>query len=290
MVNSGERVKGPELELSTAGALLATVQKEDFFALIERAQEAGFPNFCVMPFRAFKNRGSLKELAERKIAVIHLEEVWNPLSGRAYNYLLPSLVAGGYGTFLRRVLGRSLSIPMLEDSLFPPQETASVIFKGLMEVFPQAKVISHEAFLGVLPKDRFLLEINPGLPMGKEQIVDWAQNFDVGLVFDPSHLLAENAANSFPGRPTQPKNFWEEQFNYFAKTGKVKVVDIHPKHSYKEIMETPLRELASAAKETASVGYLRVETPLPIGNQLPWLSRGKDFLVLSQLAQILREA
>lgn len=294
MAENKERVNGPELELNLAGGLLATITEGDLTALISRAEKAGFPNFCALPFRGLQKEGSVEKLADSGVSVVHIEDAWNPLTRKAYDHFLPALVAGTYGTFSRRLLRTSSNIPLIEDALFPSQETSSRIVEELMTAFPEAKFISHQASLGRVPKNRFLLEIHPGLEITREEIADWSQELGVGLVFDPSHLLQGTATVSRPGQPTQPGNFWEREFNYFAQTGKLEVVDIQPSSkqagSYRQIQERALRELARAAKEINSVRYLRVETRLPLGEQLPWLSRKRSFPVLSQIAQTLNNA
>lgn len=278
---------GPELELNLAGGLLATLNYKDLEALIRRAQEAGFPNFCVLPFRGLQNGGA-ERLAKNGVSVVHIENAWNPLSGRIYDHLLPALIAGAYGTFSRRILGKEQEIPLIEDSLFPSKEACSRIFGELMVAFPQAKFISHQASLGKIPSGRFLLEIHPGLRMSKEEIVAWAQEAGVGLVFDPSHLLEEIISVSNPGQPTHPKpNYWEEEFNFFGKTGRIEVVDIHPRgNDYGSLGE--LRDLAEMARETGSIRYLRVEVRLPTGDQWPFISRKKDFPALKKIAETLQ--
>jgi len=283
----------PELELNLAGGLLATITQKDLKAFIERAQEAGFPNFCALPFRGLK-KGGIGELVERGVSIVHIEDAWNPLSGKLYDRLIPALVAGTYGTFSRKILRKRSEIPLIEDSFFPSEETCSQVFGELMEAFPKAKFISHKASLGRVPKSRFLLEIHPGLEMKKEEIVDWAQEMGVSLVFDPSHLLQKAATISTPNQPTRLKNDWEGEFNFFANTGQIEVIDIQPSSkaggSYRQIEKgARLQELAAAAKETASIKYLRVETRLPIKDQLPVISRRKDFPVLRQIAQTLRK-
>jgi len=295
--NIEKRIKisqGPELELNLAGGLLATITQKDLKAFIKRAQEAGFPNFCALPFRGLE-KGGIRELAERGVSIVHVEDAWNPLSGKPYDRLIPALVAGTYGTFSRKILGKKSEIPLIEDSLFPSEETCSRIFGELMEAFPRAKFISHEASLGKTPKSRFLLEIHPGLKMEKGEIADWAQEAGVGLVFDPSHLLQRVVTVSAPNQPTRLRNDWEGEFNFFANTGKIEVVDIQPSSknsgSHRQIERRGrLQELAAAAKEVASIKYLRVETRLPIKDQLPVISRGKDFPALRQIAQVLQEA
>ena len=277
---------GPELELNLASGLLATLSRKDLEAFIRRA-EAGFHNFCALPFRGLRNRGAEK-LAQNGVSIVHIGDAWNPLSGKLYDHLIPALVTGTYGVFLRKMGIRS-DFPIIQDGLFPSRKTSLQIVKELMTAFPGAKFISYKVSLDEIPNDRFLLEIHPGLEMEKEEIADWAQRMGVGLVFDPSHLLEKTVSVSNPGQPTRLRSNWEKEFNFFANTGLLEVVDIHPPDDdYKKIRE--LRELAAAAKEVVSVKYLRVETRLPIGSQLPVISRGKDFPVLRQIAQTLSGA
>lgn len=286
----------PQLEYNLAGGLLLTIREQDFQSLVEGVASSGYNHACLMPFRALRNRWSLEKLSNSPLTVIHLEDAWNPTP---YDFLPMAVISGLWG-FLRRKMDKQARPSTIADSFFPGEATCENLLKTLMASFPQAKLISHQVNMEV-PKGRLLLEINEGLNLSAQEILELSQKDEVGLVFDPSHLLPSEKTVSFAGEPTRkPRGEWERQFLTFAS--RLEVVDINsPRPSDIRFPERTaidellkgrgtLAELAKAAKELPGVKFLRVEIPLPLANQIPMLptQRREGFEFLKQIGEALK--
>jgi hypothetical protein len=276
----------PGLEYNLAGGLLLTITEGDFRRLQEQLVEAGFGHACVLPFRVLAKRSGVEALKNSPLDIVHFEEAWNPTS---QDNLGLSMAAGVLGK-LKRMAGNKNQPPIPQDAFFPSKRTCDRLFRELMAAFPDAKFISHEVKTQY-DSGRWLLEINPSLKMQLATILEGAKERGVGLVFDPRHLLPSGSALSLPGQATKaPRGEWERQFQYF-RSG-LEVVDINGNvdELFREGGE--LRELAQAAKETSSIRFLRVEIPIPPGQQLPGIrqSQEKGFQFLREIGQALREA
>ncbi|MBN1263204.1 MAG: hypothetical protein JW991_02510 [Candidatus Pacebacteria bacterium] len=180
--------------------------------------------------------------------MVHFEEAWNPTS---QDNLGRAVLAGLIG-YWRRFHGDKTEPPILQDSFFPSKATCQGLFREIAEAFPEAKYISHK-IQTKFPADRLLVEINPGINLSDKEILDMTEERGIGLVFDPSHLLASERMVSRPGLPTrQPKGEWERQFQVFSS--RLEVVDINPGDQKGDVGDLlagrgMLKELASAAAD-----------------------------------------
>jgi len=281
--------KKPQLELNLASGLPLTVREKDLFALIEKAEKSGFSRFCFLPFRGITSEDALRKIQKEGVLIVHVEDAWNPTQ---YDNFLLAIIAGILG-YAKRFLGDRSEPPILQDALFPGKATSQRLVKELMGAFPEAKFISHSPSFKFDTR-RSLLEIHPGLKMEKEEILDFAEKQGIGLVFDPSHLLSKSFSVSYPNEPTKKISPWEEEFSFFAPSGRLEVVDIHPQQK-SDLVDLQrnrglLFELTQAAKRVRSIKYLRVETPLPREDLIAGV-RGKErFPILSQIARSLENA
>lgn len=278
----------PLLEYNLSGGLFLTIREKDFKNLCQEVVEAGYDYGCVLPFRALETKKGIQTLENSPLAVVHIEEAWNPTDE---DNLAKAVLVGLMG-YAKKFLGDQSLSPVLQDSLFPSKQSCQELFKQLIEAFPQAKFISHKVDVN-FPSERLLIEITPGISLSSSEILDLATEKGVGLVFDPSHLLPSGQVVSFPGKPTRrPGGEWEAQFEIFRK--KVEVVDIKSfvKGDVEDLLKGrgPLKELAAAAGEN-NVRFLRVEIPLPPTYQFPFSplqKRGLEYL--REIGQSLKEA
>lgn len=208
-----------------------------------------------------------------------MEEAWNPTNKD--NFVL-AVLAGLYGHW-KRFRGDETEPPILQDALFPSKFTCIKLFRELYEVYPKAKFISHGININY-PSDRLLVEVNPGIELSAQEILEKSQRAGFGLVFDPRHLLNSKSTISVANEPTKTyKGEWEKQFNELSS--QIEVVDINPPKSEDlsdlEAGKGLLKELAQAAKGASGVKFLRVEIPIPPKWQIlgsPFNKKGFDFL------------
>lgn len=288
----------PKLEYNLAGGLALTIRERDFRQLCEGLADSGYRYACALPFRSLtenplgfpflKGKG-LENLRNCPIQIVHLEEAWNPTNEENIakaviaGLLHRKKLFGGIGEF---------PPPQVWDGLFSSKVTCDGLFEQLYTKIEGVKVISH-TFEVDFPSDRLLVEINPGIELSQSEILDISIQRNIGLVFDPSHLLASDKIISVAGEPTKPyKGEWERQFIAFSD--QVRVVDINPPSLADEddLFEGKgsLKELAQAAKEAGKVEFLRVEIPIPIKWQIPGLpSHQEAFDFLQAIGQRLIE-
>lgn len=214
--------EGPKLEYNLAGGLLLTIRESDLFFLDKKLFESGYRYGCILPFRGLTKKGSVERLKDSPLEIIHLEEAWNPTNHDS----LPLAILAGLSGYWQRRQKTQPNAPILQDALFPSKQTCDQLFAEFYRAFPGIKFISHE-FRVDYPADRLLVEINPGIQLTTDQILDKSQEEGIGLVFDPRHLLSRERMVSLPGEPTRPyRGEWERQFLTFAK--QIEVVDINP--------------------------------------------------------------
>lgn len=287
----------PNLEYNLVGGLFLTVREQDFRNLIEGVISAGYNHACVLPFRALTKRNAIENLKNSSLSIIHLEEAWNPTP---YDFLPKAVLAGLWG-FFQRQRNKQIRPPTIADALFPGKATCETLLKTLMETCPQAKLVSHQVNL-TIPKERLLLEISEGLNLSASEILEISQRDEIGLVFDPSHLLSSERMISLVGQPTRkPQGEWEKQLLAFAQ--RVEVVDINlPRRGDIHLPEENainnllqgkgiLAELAAAAKELPGVRFLRVEIPVPLSAQIPFSPKQKEgFQLLKAIGEVLKSA
>jgi len=280
---------GPKLEYNLAGSGLLTIRPKDFSRLQEGVVSAGYRHACVLPFHAFdEDKQAMVNLTNSPLQIVHLEEAWNPLDKEGWTRLAWATLG-----HLRRFLGDKTEPPILQDVLlFPNKATCGRLFQEMLKAFPRAKFISHGFRSDFSPK-RLLLEINPGIELSAQEIIEETEKQGVGLVFDPSHLLRTDRVVSLPDSPAaKSRGEWERQFTTFADSGRLEVVDINPPETgdVQDLLAGKglLRELASAAREAKSVKFLRVEIPIPLAQQIPGSPlQAKGFEFLRELGQAL---
>lgn len=285
----------PKLEYNLAGGLLLTITEKDFQTLCYGLEQAGYHYACVLPFRAFlekplgfpfpKSRG-LENLKDCPLTIVHLEEAFVPTK---WDFIFPAVIKGLYGQFLNLLKLRKPFQPILQDALFPGKLTCERLFWEIYHQFPETKFISHQINFD-FPGDRLLVEINPGIQMSPEQLLQTSQEKGLGLVFDPSHLLMPQRAISAPSAPTRPSlGEWERLFTIFSS--QVEVVDINPprKQDLEDLGKGKgvLKELAQAAKQADGVKFFRVEIPIPLAQQIPGLPHQEGFAYLRHLGEEL---
>lgn len=291
-MNSAE---SPKLEYNLAGGLALTIFGSDFEELCHGLAEAGYRHACVLPFRALSQDSGVATL-RNNLNVVHIERAWNPTK---HDFFPTALLAGMMG-MVKRARGDESQPPIVQDALFPGKATCERLLKDLMKAFPSAKFISYSLKLD-FPQDRVLLGLTSGIELSYQEILEYSEHTGIGLVFDPSHLLAPEKAVSAPGLPTKAsKGEWERQFNRLSS--RIEVVDINPS-GYGNIAVDALlkrnrgilKELAAAARE-ARVKFLRVEIPIPKIWQIPGKiplpglpSHQKGFEFLQEIGQALLE-
>lgn len=272
----------PKLEYNLAGELLLTVRESDLQVLTKKLVTSGYRYGCVLPFRGLMKDGAIESLQESPLSIVHLEEAWNPTK---WDSRVLAVMAGLYGQALGLAKLRKQE-PILQDALFPGKATCKRLFDELLETFPDSKFIAHDVSFD-FPPERILVEINKGVSVSPDKLLELSRAEGFGLVFDPSHLLAPEKIFSAAGEPAKTyKGEWERQFNQFAS--QVEVVDINPTgpNDVADLVRGGglLKEVAQAAKEAKEIGkvkFLRVEIPGPVKWQIPGLpnhQRGFDFL------------
>jgi len=268
-----------KLEYNLAGGLLLTIRERDLELLTNELVSSGYRYGCVLPFRGLTKEGAIGNLQNSTLSIVHIEKAWNPTS---HDFFPKAVLAGMYG-YYKRFCGDKSGAPILQDAAFPSKNTCGRLFKELYRAFPGIKFISH-SFDVNFPSDRMLVEINSGVELNLSEILDTSRQRGLGLVFDPSHLLAPGKVISVTGEPTRSyQGEWERQFNAFRE--QIEVVDINPPTSgaVSDLLRGTglLKELAQAAKETQGIKFLRVEIPIPPKLQIPGLpghQKGFDFL------------
>lgn len=259
---------GPKLEYNLAGGLLLTVREGDLEIFTNELAASGYHYGCILPFRGLESEKAKASLVGSSLSVVHLEEVWNPTPHE--NILMASKVA--LLEEYQRLSGRPFKFRAW-DALFPGEVTCNKLFHDLLEFFPGSKFISHKMKLEFnFPDDRLLVEINPGIEQSSQQILEEAEERKVGLVFDPSHLLASSKVISVPQEPTKKyRGEWERQFDAFSR--QIEVVDINPQKpgDVEDLLRGTglLRGLAQRAQETNGIKFLRVEIRIPSKWQIP---------------------
>lgn len=269
-----------KLEYNLAGGLLLTIREKDLEFLTKGLVSSGYRYGCVLPFRGLTGEGAIEKLQNSSLSIVHLEEAWNPTEEKN---IAKAVIAGLLHR--RKLFGKKEGSfpPQYWDGLFSSKATCDGLFEQLYTKIEGVKVISH-TFEVDFPSDRLLVEINPGIELSQSEILDISIQRNIGLVFDPSHLLASDKIISVAGGPTKPyKGEWERQFIAFSD--QVRVVDINPPSLADEddLFEGKgsLKELAQAAKEAGKVEFLRVEIPIPAKWQIPSSplnQKGFDFL------------
>ena len=289
--------KSPKLVYNLIGGLPLIFSMEGWRDLCEGVKGAGFECVSALSVRPLATEeGKDALLKEANLTVTHIEEAYKPTRDNLGEAIFTGLV----GCVRRGSDGRRNSLLSAGiNSVFPGKKTCNDIFDWLWGLPSEPKFISHE--MGVdFPKERLLVELNPGLNLSADEIIDWSVENGTSLVFDRNHLLdVSRAAISFPGEPTRVyKGEWEKQFLKFAPY--LQGVDINagsrptvfPRKESLELIQRQgsLYELAQAAKDFENIQFLRVEIPMPLFRQIPRLSHKKGFAFLAAIGAALRGA
>ena len=189
---SKQEIDRPSLEYNLAGGLLLTLTPTDLERLCSGIKMAGYEHACVLPFRGLTE--TLDPL--RPLTVIHVEKAWNPTPHDS----LPVATIAGLAGYAKRFLGDQNQPPILQDALFPGRKTCEQLFQALVTTFPGTKFISHEIDFQT-PRNRLLIEINEGIKLTSQELIEISHLDDFRLVFDPPIYFPLIKSLVFRGNP-----------------------------------------------------------------------------------------
>lgn len=296
----------PKIEYNIGGALLKTLSPESMKVLVRRLEASGVELISMVPVRGLPNVQTIRDFfvacKELKIFPAHLERAWNPPNSKdLWPALKETFIFGPWG---RLTTGKEL--PVLWDGLSPNVKDSQDIFSLMRQEFPGVKVISHSVKEAEV-EDRLIETSRPLLEKGRDELIEYAMEHNLYFVFDYSHLedLGPRKTLSYANQPVigDPRT-WEDQWNAFSSSKRVRIVDFRPPSSMTELVkilfglsnyggilkgEGIMLELASAASEVSSVKSFRVEAVLPPFEILTG-SLDEHIETLSRIIENIRES